>query len=166
MAVLFACVLLFFLVRPLFELFEVYDGGMLPTLQVGDRVYVDKVTYRFREPERHDVVVFNSVERTTKGDRNDPVRLSRVVGLPGDTVEVRDGALLVNDEYQEEPYVDTRVPDTGFYGPTTVPAGRAFVMGDNRTNSRDSRFFGPVPFGNIEGKVFLIAWPPGRIEYV
>jgi|SRR5215207_10089033 len=167
LAVLFACVLLLLLVRSFaVEVYKVAYQGMLPTFEVGDKIFVDKVIYHLREPERHDVIAFNSVERSTKGDRNDPVRIMRVVGLPGDEVMVRNGVLFVNDERQEEPYVNKRPPDYSSFGPITMPEGAVFVMGDNRGDSRDSRFFGPVPFENIEGKVFLIAWPPGRIEYV
>ncbi len=150
---LVACVLLYYLViRPFVaEPFEIYAEGMLPTLKAGDVSLVNKVSYRFSEPERGDIIVF----RSTEGRNEDQIK--RVVGLPGDNVEVRDGVLYVNGERQEEPYVNPRRPDSGSYGPTTVPPGHVFVMGDNRANSRDSRFFGPIPFENIEGKVFLTA---------
>jgi signal peptidase I len=157
LAVLLACVLLLFLVRSFFvDLFEVHNEGMLPTIGVGDQVLVDKIIYRLREPERQDVIVFNSVERSTKDARNDPIMIMRVVGLPGDEVLVYNGVLFVNDERQEEPYLNNkRPPDNSFFGPVTVPEGEVFVMGDNRTNSRDSRFFGAVPIENIEGKVLF-----------
>ncbi len=156
LAVLFACVLLLLLVRSFaVELYKVAYQGMLPTFEVGDTILVDRVIYRLREPERHDVIAFNSVERSTKGDRNGPVLVMRVVGLPGDDVMVRDGVLFVNDERQEEPYVSKRPPDNSFFGPVMVPEGKVFVMGDNRANTRDSRYFGSVPFENIEGKAFL-----------
>ena len=130
---------------------------MVPTLEIGDRVFVNKFIYRFSEPERGDVVVFRSAE---DGDEE---LIKRVVGLPGDSIEVRDGVLFVNGERREEPYLNRRFPDSGFYGPTTVPPNHLFMMGDNRPNSRDSRFFGPVPFENIEGEAFVIFWPPSHI---
>jgi signal peptidase I len=150
LAVLLAGVLLnLFLARPyVAEFFKVADGGMLPTFAVGERVLIDKVTYHVREPERGDIVVYRSPEG------KDEAWIHRVVSLPGDSVEVRDGVLFVNGERQEEPYLNTRFPDSGFYGPTTVPPKHLFMMGDHRTDSRDSRFFGPVPVENIEGSVF------------
>jgi len=70
----------------------------------------------------------------------------------------------VNGERQDEPYVNPRLPDISSFAPMTVPKGEMFLMGDNRADSRDSRFFGPVPFENIEGKAFIIFWPPGHIK--
>jgi signal peptidase I len=164
LAVLFACVLLWFLVvRPFVaELFKVSDEGMLPTFEEGDRVFVDKVIYRFREPERQDVIVFNSLVRGT-----DRVMIMRVVGVPGDTVGVRDGVLFVNGERIEEPYVNKRFPDDSNYPPDapyiTIPPGEIFVMGDNRTNSRDSRYFGPISMEKVEGEAFVVFWPPSNV---
>jgi signal peptidase I len=162
LAVLFACVLLYYLVvRPFaVEPFEVTSVGMLPTLEVGDVVLVDKVSYRLRGPERGDVIVFESME-----GREEEL-IQRIVGLPGDRVGVLDGVLSVNGERQEEPYINERFPDNSSYGPTTVPEGGVFVLGDNRTNSRDSRFFGAVSREKIVGDVFLVAWPPGHIGFV
>ena len=130
---------------------------MVPTLEIGDRLFVNKFIYRFTDPERGDVIVFRSVE----GGEEDLIK--RVVAVPGDTVEVRDGTLYVNGQPQPDAYVNREFPDRSYYGPTTVPEGRVFAMGDNRANSRDSRFFGPVPYENIEGEAFLLFWPPGRI---
>ncbi len=153
-----AFVLVFGFVRPfVLEAFRIPSESMVPTLLVGDRVFVNKFIYRFTEPERGDVVVFESVN----GGEEDLIK--RVVGLPGDSIEVRDGVLFVNGERREEPYLNRRFPDSGFYGPTTVPPNHLFMMGDNRPNSRDSRFFGPVPFENIEGEAFVIFWPPSHI---
>jgi signal peptidase I len=131
---------------------------MVPTLEVGDRVFVNKFVYHFREPERGDIVVFRSVE----GGQEELVK--RVVAVSGDEVTVEDGRLLVNGEPQSEPYLNRAFPpDESSYGPTRVPEGEVFVMGDNRANSRDSRFFGPVPLENIEGEAFASFWPPSRI---
>jgi signal peptidase I len=151
-------VLVFGFVRPfVVEAFWIPSASMVPTLKYGDRVLVNKFIYRFTEPERGDVVVFKSVQ----GDDQDLIK--RVVGVPGDEISVRGGRLFVNGESQREPYVNKRYPDRSFYAPTTVPQDHVFAMGDNRTNSQDSRIFGPVPQENIEGEAFLLFWPPGRI---
>jgi signal peptidase I len=155
---LVAFALVFGVVRPfILEAFYIPSVSMNPTLEIGDRVFVNKFVYRTSEPERGDIVVF----RSTEGGNEDLIK--RVVGLPGDTVEVRDGALFVNGEPREEPYLNKRFPDSGFYGPATVPPNHLFMMGDNRANSRDSRFFGPVPFENIEGEAFIMFWPPSHV---
>ena len=155
---LVAFALVFGLVRPfILEAFYIPSESMTPTLEISDRVFVNKFIYRLSEPERGDIVVF----RSTEGGDEDLIK--RVVGLPGDSVEVRDGVLFVNGERREEPYLNRRFPDSGIYGPTTVPPNHLFMMGDNRANSRDSRFFGPVPFENIEGEAFVIFWPPSHV---
>ena len=151
-------VLVFGFVRPfVVEAFWIPSASMVPTLKYGDRVLVNKFIYRFTEPERGDVVVFKSVQ----DDQQDLIK--RVVGVPGDKISVRGGRLFVNDELQREPYVNKKMPDRSFAAPTTVPQNHIFVMGDNRANSQDSRVFGPVPKGNIEGEAFLRFWPPGRV---
>jgi len=150
--------LVFGFVRPfVVEAFYIPSESMVPTLRVGDRVLVNKFIYRFTEPERGDIVVFESVE----GGGQDLIK--RVVGVPGDRIAVRGGRLFVNGEPQREPYVNNKFPDRSFFAPKTVPKGHVFVMGDNRANSRDSRFFGPVPKEKIEGEAFLRFWPPHRI---
>jgi signal peptidase I len=150
--------LVFGFVRPfVVEAFYIPSESMVPTLKVGDRVLVNKFIYRFTEPERGDIIVFESVE-----DSNEEL-IKRVVGVPGDEISVRKGKLLVNGERQKEPYVNKKFPDTSSADPTRVPEGHVFVMGDNRANSRDSRYFGPVPDQKIEGEAFLRFWPPDRI---
>jgi signal peptidase I len=150
--------LVFGFVRPfVVEAFYIPSQSMVPTLKVQDRVLVNKFIYRFSEPERRDIVVFQSVE----GGGEDLIK--RVVGLPGDEIAVRGGRLFVNGEPQTEPYVNKKFPDRSTFAPTRVPKGHYFMMGDNRANSRDSRFFGPVPEKNIEGEAFLRFWPLDRI---
>jgi signal peptidase I len=150
--------LVFGFVRPfVVEAFYIPSESMVPTLRVGDRVLVNKFIYRFAEPARGDVIVFESVE----GGNEDLIK--RVVGVPGDEISVRGGKLLVNGEPQRERYVNNKYPDRSFSAPTTVPDGHVFVMGDNRANSRDSRFFGTVPEKRIEGEAFLRFWPPDRV---
>jgi signal peptidase I len=150
--------LVFGFVRPfVVEAFYIPSESMVPTLRVGDRVLVNKFIYRFTEPQRGDIVVFESVE----GGGEDLIK--RVVGVPGDRISVRGGRLLVNGEPQREPYVNKKFPDSSSSAPTTVPEDNVFVMGDNRANSRDSRYFGTVPEKKIEGEAFLRFWPPDRI---
>jgi signal peptidase I len=150
--------LVFGFVRPfVMEAFWIPSGSMIPTLEVGDRVLVNKFIYRFTDPERGDIIVFESVDRTNED------LIKRVVGLPGDEIAVRSGKLYVNGEPQKEPYTNKKLPDRSFYAKTTVPKDHVFVMGDNRGNSADSRVFGPLPEKNIEGEAFLRFWPPDRI---
>jgi signal peptidase I len=150
--------LVFGFVRPfVVEAFYIPSQSMVPTLKVQDRVLVNKFIYRFTEPQRGDIVVFKSVE----GGGDDLIK--RVVGVPGDEIAVRGGTLFVNGEPQKEHYVNEKFPDRSFSARTTVPDGHYFMMGDNRANSRDSRFFGPVPKKNMEGEAFLRFWPPSRI---
>ena len=156
---LVAFALVFGLVRPfIVEAFYIPSESMMPTLEVGDRVFVNKFIYRFAEPERGDIVVFESIE----GSEQDLIK--RVVAVPGDTVAVQNGVLFVNGQPQEEPYVNDAFPDGSFFGPTTVPEDSVFVMGDNRGNSRDSRFFGPVSISNVEGEAFMTFWPPSHVD--
>jgi signal peptidase I len=150
--------LVFGFVRPfVMEAFWIPSGSMIPTLEIGDRVLVNKFIYRFTEPERGDIIVFQSVDSSNED------LIKRVVGLPGDKIAVRGGKLFVNGEPQKEPYTNKKLPDRSFFAKTTVPKDHVFVMGDNRGNSADSRVFGPLPKKNIEGEAFLRFWPPDRI---
>lgn len=176
---LVAFLLVFGVVRPfVVEAFFIPSESMVPTLQVGDRVLVNKFIYRFTEPDRGDIIVFESPEGPDsepeglvgrvvnifwEGSDDRPDLIKRVVGLPGDSVAVRNGNLFVNGERQNESYLNQQFPDQSFFPRTTVPENHVFVMGDNRANSRDSRFIGPIPEENIEGEAFLRFWPPGRI---
>ncbi len=148
---------MFGFVRPfVVETFRIPSGSMTPTLQAGDHVLVAKFAYRFADPDRGDLAAFESLENGGE------VNIKRVVGLPGDTVEVWDGVLMVNGEAQEEPYVDYGLTDATFFNPKTVPEGHVFLMGDNRTNSLDSRSFGPVPEEDLLGRVLSRFWPLDR----
>jgi signal peptidase I len=144
-------------VRPFVaEVFFVSSGSMSPTLKRGDSVLAARFAYSFGGPERGDLAVLEDPENEAG------VLIKRAVGLSGDTVEVRDGFLFVNGERRREPYVDYNLADSTFFGPEKVPAEEVFVMGDNRSNSRDSREFGPVPEEYLLGKVVFRLWPPGR----
>ena len=156
LAVAFA--LVFGFVRPfVLEAFRIPSESMVPTLEVGDRVFANKFIYRFTEPERGDIVVFEDVEG------GEDYLIKRVVAVAGDRVRVSNGRLKVDGEIQEETYIKPQVPDGSIYGPEKVPEGYVFVMGDNRGNSADSRVFGLLPIENIEGEAFVRFWPPSRI---
>ena len=151
----------FGVVRPfLLEAFFVSSESMTPTLRAGDHVLANKLVYRVGDPGRGDLVVF----REAGGEAS----IKRVVGLPGDTVAVRDGVLHLNGEPVAEPYVNYRLNEGSFFGPERVPAGGVFVMGDNRANSVDSRALGPVRREDLLGKVLLRLWPvdAGSLRHV
>ena len=158
--------LIFGFVRPLVaEPMHIPSESMAPTLQPGDRVLTNKFVYDFTDPDKEDLMVFESVD-----ERKDEEIVKRVVGLPGDEISVEKGVLMVNGEPQYEPYLATpessapsKIPGVDTFGPVVVPQHHFFVMGDNRTNSYDSRFFGPVPEENLIGEVSSRVWPPSRI---
>jgi signal peptidase I len=153
-----AFVLVFGFVRPfVVEAYRIPTESMVPTLEVGDRVLASKFTYRIFEPERGDIVVFDSV------DEDDQTLIKRVVGIAEDEIQVQGGVLYVNDEAQEEPYLNDADQFRSYYGPTVVPEGHIFVMGDNRGNSADSRVFGPLPLENLKGEAFMRFWPVSKI---
>jgi signal peptidase I len=160
---LISFVLVFGLVRPVVASpFYVGSESMVPTLEVWDRVLINKFVYRFAEPERGDIVLFESP------DGSEEPLIKRVVGLPGEALELRKGVLFVDGEKVEEPYLERKpcargMPKTCSFGPKTVPQGHVFMMGDNRTNSLDSRFFGPVPEEDLIGESLFRFWPPGRV---
>jgi signal peptidase I len=143
----------------LFQAFYIPSASMEPTLKTNDRVLVNKLSYRLHDVHRGDIVVFEKPPQETS-DIDDLVK--RVIGLPGETVEGRDGRVLVNGDALDEPYL----PDdatTADFGPVEIPDDSVWVMGDNRTNSEDSRFFGPIPTSTIVGRAFVRIWPLTRL---
>ena len=137
------------------QAFQVEQYSMEPTLLPRDRVLVDKFFYRLRQPRHGDVIV---LRYPLNPQRN---YIKRIVGLPGDVLETRDGKLYVNGRRMSEPYINGT--PQGNYGPFTVPEDSVFVMGDNRNNSEDSRAFGPLKKEFIVGQALLIYWPPTRM---
>ena len=159
---LVAFALVFGVVRPAVAApFKIPSVSMVPTLEVGDHLIVNKFVYDLREPKRGEIVVFDVPWQS------DPLT-KRVVGLPGDRIQLRQGKLFVNGKPQNEPYIANEPcvfskPKTCSFGPVTVPSGDFFAMGDNRAHSIDSRYIGPVPDKNIEGEAILRFWPPDRV---
>jgi signal peptidase I len=156
-------------VRPyVAEPFYIPSASMEPTLHgcdgcTPDRVLVDKLSYRFRDPQRGEVVVFERpAGLTTPEDR----LIKRVVGLPGETVSGRDGSVWIGERRLDEPYVNPACNGTTDFAPMTVPAGTVLVLGDNRCNSLDGRVFGPIAQNSIVGRAFLIIWPLGRLHWL
>jgi len=151
----------------LFQAFYIPSDSMYPTLKTGDRVIVNKISYDLHPVHRGDIIVFHA-PKGPDGKSVDPginVLVKRVIGLPGDTVEGRaDGKVYINGKPLREPYLHGKRSDPGF-PPFVVPKDSYWVMGDNRTNSRDSRFFPnhTIPKKDIIGRVFLRIWPLQRI---
>ncbi len=143
----------------LFQPFWIPSESMEQTLLKQDRVMVNKLSYRLGDISRGDVVVFKRPDNDPNGYQD---LIKRVIGTPGDVVEGHDGAVFVNDVAIDEPYLDPADVISDF-GPITVPEGEYFMMGDNRDDSYDSRFFGTVPEGNVLGRAFGLFWPLDRI---
>ncbi|MBV8884591.1 MAG: signal peptidase I [Chroococcidiopsidaceae cyanobacterium CP_BM_RX_35] len=136
------------------------SGSMEPTLLINDRLIVDKISYDFEAPHRGDVVVFNPTE-TLQNEGFHDAFIKRIVGLPGDKVEVKGGRVYVNDCPLKEPYIAAK-PDYHF-GPVTVTPDSYLVLGDNRNNSYDSHYWGFVPRHNIIGRAVIRFWPLTRV---
>lgn len=138
------------------ESFEIPSGSMIPTLEVGDRVMVNKLSYRLHDIARGDAVVFDRPESFPKRTESEPDQLiKRVIGLAGDTLVTRDGVVYVNDKALDEPYLDDEMTTDRIEQAIVVPEGSLFVMGDNRTASEDSRAFGPIDADLVVGRAAL-----------
>jgi len=144
-----ALVIIVFLYQPV----KVEGTSMAPLLSDQERIFINKFVYRFEPIERGDVVVFWYPLDRSKSF------IKRVIGLPGETVEIRRGVVYVNGQIVPEPYVPPRYADVTDYGPIRVQRGSYFVMGDHRISSNDSRVFGPVPSQYIYGRAVFAYWP-------
>lgn len=144
-----ALVIIVFLYQPV----KVEGTSMAPLLSDQERIFINKFVYRFEPIERGDVVVFWYPLDHTKSF------IKRVVGLPGETVEIRHGALYVNGKSVPEPYVPPQYEDLSDFGPVRVPKDSFFVLGDHRISSNDSRVFGPVSSRYIYGRAVFAYWP-------
>src|SRR5712664_2350480 len=152
LAVGLAMVIIIFLYQPV----KVEGTSMAPLLTDQERIFINKFVYRFEPIGRGDVVVFWYPLDRSKSF------IKRVVGLPGETVEIRQGRVYVNGKRLSEPYIPPEFADSNSYSPLRVPADEYFVMGDHRSSSNDSRVFGPVPNRYIYGKAVFAYWPVER----
>ncbi len=152
LAVGLAMVIIIFLYQPV----KVEGTSMAPLLTDQERIFINKFVYRFEPIERGDIVVFWYPLDRSKSF------IKRVVGLPGESVEIRQGRVYVNGKRLEEPYVPPPFADASTFGPVSVPPGEYFVMGDHRASSNDSRVFGTVPSRYIYGKAVFAYWPVNR----
>jgi signal peptidase I len=172
-----------FVVKP----YRIPSGSMEPTLDIGQRVLVDRIGNDFFSPSIGDIVVFHPPVGATEGGdgicgvtqtTNEPCArptskeasvnyIKRVVAVGGDTIAIRDGHVILNGKRQKEPFASfagcQSDPSCNYPQAIRVPKGYFFMMGDNRGNSDDSRFWGPVPDGWIVGQAFATYWPPDRI---
>ena len=137
----------------LYQPVKVEGTSMLPRLTDQERVFINKYIYHFESINRGDIVVFRYPLDTTKS------YIKRVIGLPGETVELRSGHVFIDGMSLTEPYVLSTYRDRENYGPFMVPPGEFYVLGDHRNSSNDSRLWGTITRRNIYGKAVLVYWP-------
>ncbi len=157
----------------LFQAYYIPSPSMEPSLGIGDRVIVNKLSYKLHDVNRGDMIVFENPS-TAEGEISDLIK--RVVALPGETLQVQDGKVYIDGNIMIEPYLDGSentfdfnmpagcIGSTELINQCVVPDGYVFVMGDNRGNSRDSRIFGPVDIETIVGRAFVKVWPLGDFQ--
>ncbi len=164
-AVIVGAVLVALLVRNfVVQSFQIPSGSMHPTLLEGDRVLVNRLSYRLHDINRGDVIVFERPDTAPASPEEPDDLIKRVIALPGETIEAREGRVYIDGESLEEPYLDPGTLTTNLDEPVVVPDGEVFVMGDNRGNSSDSRFIGTIPEDSVIGRAFAIIWPPSRFS--
>jgi signal peptidase I len=155
--------------------YSIPSGSMEPTLKIGDRIVVDKLSNRLHGVDRTNIVVFSTPP--TENCAGPPVSdlVKRVIGLPGEIISLADGNVYVNGHLLPEPFLPPNLRDDTYPGPSTapyalhhayrIPAGEVYVMGDNRPESCDSRYWGPIRESTIVGKVDMRIWPLTRIGF-
>jgi signal peptidase I len=167
----------------LIQAFYIPSASMEPTLEIGDRVFVNKLAYDIGDLARGDVIVFANPHPEQLPERGlvsaflhwlgegigfaqpaDEDFIKRVIGLPGETIEIRDNVVYIDGEPLEEPYLtDAARRSNGDFPETRIPPGQLFMMGDNRGNSADSRYgLGLVPVDKVIGRAFIVIWPPSQ----
>jgi signal peptidase I len=169
-AIIIAIILAFIIRKFVIQAYKIPSGSMLETLQIGDHILVNKFIYYLKEPERGDIIVF----KYPKDKKRDFIK--RLIGLPGETIEIRDKRVFINGKPLDESYIEFKDPDNTFnknhpafyidpyarnrdnYGPRTIPEDSYFMMGDNRDFSQDSRYWGLLDRELIEGKALIIYW--------
>ena len=178
-------ILIAFLVKTFVaQAFYIPSGSMIPQLNIGDRVVVSKISYDLHDPHRGDIVVFDAppgAPGAQQSKNRSLIRnvfesigvlqpsteeyIKRVIGLPGETVQGKDGHVFINGRELVEPYLPATTTTSDF-GPVAVPKGGLWVMGDNRTNSSDSRVFGTIRRRTVVGRAILRVWPFGRAAFL
>ena len=141
---------------------QIPSGSMENTIMTGDRVFGNRLAYKFSDPKRFDIIIFKYP------DDESQLFIKRIIGLPGETVEIHDGNIYINGSDTPLEDVDIKEPMEGSFGPYTVPEGCYFVMGDNRNNSRDSRYWENtfVSEDAILGKAVLRYWPLNKMKFL
>jgi signal peptidase I len=153
LSVVIAVIVILFLYQPV----KVEGTSMMPSLVNQERIFINKFVYRFSKIQRGDTVVFQFPGDPSKS------YIKRVIGMPGDTVTVDHGTVIVNGKALDEPYVPEENRDTHSYPPQVVPADSYYVLGDHRNSSNDSRNWGTVRRGYIYGKAVFVYWPLDRL---
>jgi signal peptidase I len=180
-----ALVLLFVIKTFIAQPYYIPSGSMEPQLHVGDRVLVSKLAFQLHDPRRGDIIVFPSPEDHSGGDKgtlpgkvvrgvleavglrepSKTILIKRVIALPGETVEGREGHVYIDGRLLIEPYLPKDVKTEDF-GPATVPPGDLWVMGDNRLDSQDSHVFGAITEASVIGRAIAKVWPPGHTSFL
>jgi signal peptidase I len=159
----------------LFQAFYIPSESMKPTLNVGDRVLVNKLSYRVHDVNRGDIVVFETPPNAEDANGKIKDLVKRVVGLPGETLETHNGIVFINGHQLEEPYLHNGVKTCALNSTPgscsdlparIIPSDDVFVMGDNRTASKDSRAFGAITESSIVGRVFVRIWPVNELGFL
>jgi signal peptidase I len=146
-----------------FQAFYIPSESMVPTLKVGDRVLVNKLSYKLHDPRRGDIVVFKAPEGAATAEIKDLVK--RLIGLPGETIEGRDGKIYIDGRELDEPYLPDGVKSRTF-GPEKIPPDHYYMLGDNRQYSKDSTFFGPIARKDLIGRAFMRIWPLSHLGFL
>ncbi len=167
MIVIVVALLVAFVVRAFVIAHFVVEGeSMYSTLDTGYRVFVNKLSYRLHDPNRGDVVVLHQITGASERDL-----IKRVIGLPGETIEMRNCTVLIDGKVLDEPYLDPEVvtpTDCGgdYVLDGVIPENHVFVMGDNRGGSQDSRFIGPINENDLVGRAFVVFWPRSHWQWL
>jgi len=159
-----ASILALIIVTFIVQTFGIPTGSMIPTLNIGNHLMVNKFIYYFKKPERGDIIVFVYPVNPKKDF------IKRLVGLPGETIQIKDGSVFINGEELKasQAIAERHYYNEGMYGEglIKIPDNTYFVMGDNTKNSKDSRFWGFVPKKNLLGKAFFVYWPLTRMRII
>lgn len=152
--------IIFLVIRQVVQNYRIESHSMLPNFEEGQFILVNKLAYKFGAPDRGDVIIFHNPNNP------DEDYIKRVIGLPGDTVEVRGQEVYINDLLLPEAYPRNPFAPNSHFGPTVVETDRLFVMGDNRGNSTDSRAFGTLSEDLIVGKAWVRVWPVSEVGLI